>query len=169
MRTGAALFAIGAAIGLVAAIASVRVLATLLYNVRPFDLVSFGTAVSILLLVALAACYLPARRAARVDPTLALRAARRRAHGPGARDGDDRVTAVHGPTQSVDHDLRLRKPACANRALPDQPGGAVGGRPGFRHADGVRARGEIDDHAGALLQDQEEKRGDAAPFIRQGH
>jgi hypothetical protein len=51
-----------------------RLLATLLFNVASSDLVSFGSATLVLLLVALAACGLPARRAARVDPSIALRA-----------------------------------------------------------------------------------------------
>jgi predicted permease len=73
MRRGVALFAAGAAIGLVAAAASARVLASLLFNVSALDLVSFGTGTLILFAVALAACGLPARRAAGVDPSVALR------------------------------------------------------------------------------------------------
>jgi putative ABC transport system permease protein len=73
MRKGGILFAAGGAIGTLAAAASGRALATMLYRVRAFDPVSFGVAIAVLLIVALTACYLPARRAGAVDPTLALR------------------------------------------------------------------------------------------------
>ncbi|HEV8348373.1 MAG TPA: ABC transporter permease [Vicinamibacterales bacterium] len=74
MRRGTALFAAGAGIGLFAAAATARVLATLLFNVTSSDLISFSSATIVLFLVALAACGIPARRAARVDPSIALRA-----------------------------------------------------------------------------------------------
>jgi len=74
MRRGALLFACGAAVGLALAAASARVLSQLLFNVSGFDLLSFGVSTLILFAVALAACGLPARRAASVDPSLALRA-----------------------------------------------------------------------------------------------
>ena len=74
MRRGVLLFACGAAIGLAVAAASARVLASLLFNISGFDLISLGVATVILFVVALAACGLPARRAAKVDPSLALRA-----------------------------------------------------------------------------------------------
>jgi putative ABC transport system permease protein len=74
MRRGALLLACGAVIGLAAAIASARVLSTLLFNVTAFDPLSFGVATLVMLAVAVAACGLPARRAASVDPSLALRA-----------------------------------------------------------------------------------------------
>jgi putative ABC transport system permease protein len=61
-------------IGLLAAAATARVLATLLFNVTSSDLISFSAATIVLFLVALAACGIPARRAARVDPSIALRA-----------------------------------------------------------------------------------------------
>ena len=64
---------IGIAIGLVLSAAIVRLMANLLYGVSPTDPATY-TAVSLLwLLVAVAACYLPARRAARVDPMSVLR------------------------------------------------------------------------------------------------
>ena len=74
MRRGALLFAGGAAVGLALAGASARVLSSLLFNVSAFDLLSFGVSTLILFAVALAACGLPACRAASVDPSLALRA-----------------------------------------------------------------------------------------------
>ena len=73
MQRGAALFGAGAAVGLAAALASARVVATLLFNVSAFDSVSFAAATLTLLAVAFAACALPARRAAAVDPSTALR------------------------------------------------------------------------------------------------
>ena len=74
LRRGVVLFTSGAAIGLLAAAASARVLSTLLFNVTAFDPLSFGVATLVMLAVAVAACGLPARRAAGVDPSLALRA-----------------------------------------------------------------------------------------------
>ena len=62
-----------AAIGLVAAAASARVLSALLFQVSAFDGVSFAAVTAILLAVTAAACGLPARRAAAVDPCVALR------------------------------------------------------------------------------------------------
>jgi putative ABC transport system permease protein len=74
VRRGTVLFAAGAAIGLAAAAATGRVISTLLYQVTSFDVLSFAAATLVLFVVALAACGLPARRAAQVDPSLALRA-----------------------------------------------------------------------------------------------
>jgi len=74
VRRGLVLFAGGAAIGLTAAAVTGRALASLLFSVTSFDLPSFGFATLLLFAVALAACGLPARRAAQVDPSLALRA-----------------------------------------------------------------------------------------------
>jgi putative ABC transport system permease protein len=74
MQRGAMLVGIGAAIGVAAALASARVLATLLFQVSAFDTTSFTAATLVLAAVAFAACGLPARRAASVDPALALRA-----------------------------------------------------------------------------------------------
>jgi ABC-type antimicrobial peptide transport system permease subunit len=74
VRRGLALFAAGGAVGLLAAAATSRALGSLLYNVTSFDLPSFVLATLVLFLVSVAACSVPARRAARVDPALALRA-----------------------------------------------------------------------------------------------
>jgi putative ABC transport system permease protein len=73
LRRGVVLFAAGGAAGLLAAAASARVMASLLFNISSFDAVSFVAATAILFVVALAACALPARRAAGVDPSVALR------------------------------------------------------------------------------------------------
>jgi predicted permease len=70
---GVRIAALGAGIGAVAALAGGRVLSSLLYGVSPRDpLVLFGAA-ALLLVVAAVASYLPARRAAKVDPVVALR------------------------------------------------------------------------------------------------
>jgi ABC-type antimicrobial peptide transport system permease subunit len=63
----------GLAIGLVAALMATRWLATLLYGLTPTDPLTIGLATLLLLAVATLAGYLPARRAARVDPLVALR------------------------------------------------------------------------------------------------
>ena len=63
----------GAAAGVVAALALTRVLRALLFGVGPRDPTTVGAVVGLLVLVALAACYLPARRAAQVDPMETLR------------------------------------------------------------------------------------------------
>jgi predicted permease len=74
MRQGALLAGAGVALGLAGARASAGVMARLLFGVGPADAVTFATVPAGLLAVALLACYLPARRAAAVDPMVALRA-----------------------------------------------------------------------------------------------
>jgi putative ABC transport system permease protein len=71
---GMMLMAIGIGIGLIGAIATGRALMSLLYNVGAVDVGAVMTAVFSLLVVALIACCVPARRATRVDPIVALRA-----------------------------------------------------------------------------------------------
>jgi putative ABC transport system permease protein len=73
LRRGARLFLVGAVIGIAGAVLAVRVLTSLVYGVSPLDPPSFVAATAILLAVGLTACYLPAQRAARADPTVALR------------------------------------------------------------------------------------------------
>ena len=73
LRRGGTLFVLGALAGLALAGMSVRVLSTLVYGVGPRDALSFVLATLALFVVSMVACYLPARRAARVDPSIALR------------------------------------------------------------------------------------------------
>jgi hypothetical protein len=73
VREGAALTAIGAASGLALSFLVGKVLAGMLYEVSGSDPVVFLAAPAVLCAVSLAACYVPARRAARVDPMIALR------------------------------------------------------------------------------------------------
>jgi putative ABC transport system permease protein len=70
---GMALAGGGALLGLAAAFWLSRSLEALLFQVRPTDLLTFATVVTVLLVVALIACAVPARRATRVDPVIALR------------------------------------------------------------------------------------------------
>jgi predicted permease len=65
--------AVGAALGLAAAIALTRLLSSLLYGVSPTDPITLALVAAVVAAMALLASYLPARRAARVDPTVALR------------------------------------------------------------------------------------------------
>jgi putative ABC transport system permease protein len=73
MRHGMALAVIGLAIGLAAAFALTRVMASLLYEVQPADPFTYAAVSMLLLGVAAAATYAPARRAGKVDPITALR------------------------------------------------------------------------------------------------
>ncbi len=70
---GARLVAIGLALGLAGSLAATRSIATLLFGVKPTDPLTFAAVAAILASVTLAACYIPARRATRVDPIVALR------------------------------------------------------------------------------------------------
>ena len=70
---GLVLVAFGMAFGILAAIGVTRSLRSLLYEVQPSDPITFFAVCALLTVVALAACYIPARRATRVDPMVALR------------------------------------------------------------------------------------------------
>jgi putative ABC transport system permease protein len=73
LRQGMTLALIGEVIGLLGAFALTRVMQRLLFGVTPTDVSIFVVVVGILTTTALLACYLPARRAAKVDPLVALR------------------------------------------------------------------------------------------------
>jgi ABC-type antimicrobial peptide transport system permease subunit len=74
VRSGVALMVIGVATGLVAAWAGARYMAGVLYGVTPTDALTFAVVPMVLAVVAMAATYIPARRAADVAPMEALRA-----------------------------------------------------------------------------------------------
>jgi ABC-type antimicrobial peptide transport system permease subunit len=74
VRQGMRLTLIGMAIGLALAFAATRLLAGLLYGIKPADPATFAGVSVLLAAVALLSCYIPARRAASTDPTNALRA-----------------------------------------------------------------------------------------------
>jgi predicted permease len=73
LRQALVLVAAGVGLGLLAALAIARLLSTLLIGVAPYDPITFASVAGILIAVALVACFLPARRAANLDPTTALR------------------------------------------------------------------------------------------------
>jgi putative ABC transport system permease protein len=73
MRQGLWMALIGVGVGLAVSVAATQLLQKMLFGVKPFDPLTYGAVASILIGVALAATYLPARRATRVDPLVALR------------------------------------------------------------------------------------------------
>ena len=70
---GVKLTIIGVAIGLIGAYLVTRAITSVLYGVSATDPLTFGSVSLILITVALLACYVPARRATKVDPLVALR------------------------------------------------------------------------------------------------
>jgi putative ABC transport system permease protein len=70
---GMALVTLGAGIGLLTSFAAARLIKSLLFSVSPWDPLTFATVPALVAVVALIACYLPAQRASRVDPLVALR------------------------------------------------------------------------------------------------
>jgi putative ABC transport system permease protein len=73
LKQGLLLALLGVGIGVLAALGLMRLLSTLLYQVSTNDVTTFATVTGALFVVALLACYLPARRATKVDPLVALR------------------------------------------------------------------------------------------------
>jgi putative ABC transport system permease protein len=73
LRSGTVMALCGVGIGLVTALGLARLITTLLFQTSPADLPTFSVVPLVLLGVALLACYLPARRATKVDPSIALR------------------------------------------------------------------------------------------------
>jgi putative ABC transport system permease protein len=74
VRRGMLLVAVGLLLGLASALGAARLLQSLLYETEAYDPLTFAAVPLLLAVVALAACYLPARRAAAVDPMVTLRA-----------------------------------------------------------------------------------------------
>ena len=73
IRNGVMLTLIGVAVGLALALALTRLMTTLLFGITPNDATTFAAVSAFLILMALVACYIPARRATNVDPLVALR------------------------------------------------------------------------------------------------
>jgi len=73
LKQGATLALIGLGIGLAGSLALTRLMSSVLYGVSATDVVTFAAVSGLLAAVILAACYIPARRASRVDPMIALR------------------------------------------------------------------------------------------------
>jgi putative ABC transport system permease protein len=73
LRQGLQLALAGAIVGLLCAVVVSRFMASLLYGVKPTDPLSFASVAALFIGVALLACYLPARRAMKIDPMVALR------------------------------------------------------------------------------------------------
>jgi len=73
LRSGMTLVVVGLTIGLAGALALTRLMSTLLFEVSPTDPITFGAVALCIIIAALLACYVPARRATKVDPLIALR------------------------------------------------------------------------------------------------
>jgi predicted permease len=73
LKSGMLLVAVGLTIGIAGALALTRLMSTLLFEVSPTDPLTFAAVVLCVILATLLACYIPARRANRVDPLIALR------------------------------------------------------------------------------------------------
>ncbi len=73
LKHGVVLVALGVGLGIIAAVLATRLMSHLLYGVTPTDPLTFSAIALLLTFIALVACYLPARRAAHVDPVIALR------------------------------------------------------------------------------------------------
>ena len=73
MRTGLIIMSLGLAVGLAGALALCRLMSALLYNTSTINPLSYSLAIVFVSVISLLACYIPARRAAKIDPMEALR------------------------------------------------------------------------------------------------
>jgi putative ABC transport system permease protein len=73
LRQGAKLALVGVCIGVAAALVLARLMTSLLFGVTAHDPLTFAAVATLLISIALLACYIPARRAMKVDPIVALR------------------------------------------------------------------------------------------------
>ena len=73
LREAGMLLAVGLGVGLVLALAGGRAASSMLFGLKPYDPITMAMGAALLAIVALAASYLPARRATKVDPMVALR------------------------------------------------------------------------------------------------
>jgi putative ABC transport system permease protein len=73
LRQGLILAFAGVAVGMLGAFGATRLMSSLLFGTSPTDPVTYAAVICVLATVALAACYIPARRASQVDPMVALR------------------------------------------------------------------------------------------------
>jgi ABC-type antimicrobial peptide transport system permease subunit len=73
LRRGMKLTLIGIALGLMGAFASTRLLGDMLFGIKPVDPLTFAAMTLLLMCISLVACFLPARRATKVDPMNVLR------------------------------------------------------------------------------------------------
>jgi ABC-type antimicrobial peptide transport system permease subunit len=70
---GISLTLVGLGVGVVGGLALTRLISSLLYGLTPTDPLTLGVVAAVLVALGVAACYIPARRATRVDPAVALR------------------------------------------------------------------------------------------------
>ncbi len=73
MSEGLLLVAVGIGIGIIAGIVLARILRSLLFGMQPYDPSIYALAALVVACIAIAACYLPARRATKIEPSIALR------------------------------------------------------------------------------------------------
>ena len=73
LSEGGKLGAVGIAIGLAGSVGLTRLMASLVFGISPTDLITFASAATLLFVLTLLACCIPARRAVRLDPMAALR------------------------------------------------------------------------------------------------